>query len=327
MRAGGGYTVGNMETSLLRTLIVAVAGLVIAAPLARGEDKPPEKPATKPAEKYQIQFHRPSKVGDRFHIEAVGATRKRTLVSIDGKEGDPIDELVGVSVEGVVTVTEVAPSGVETKLTLTIENCVASVGKKQLPLLPAGTVIGAAWDKGKKGTAFTLDGQAIPADIAELLELAVNTSDPESQLDDEIFGSKDKHQVGDSWPINAAAASKEFTRMGIKTKEEDLYGESTVVAQTDVAGTPSLQMKTEFKARSLASDDKAEGKIKLVSGNMVITTGVTLPVDPALPPSKAEMKMKLIRELAGKTDEGKELHAVETVEREWERIIKTAAKK
>lgn len=83
-----------------------------------------------------------------------------------------------------------------------------------------------------------------------------------------------------------------------------------------------MVIKTEFKARSLASDPKADNKIKVQSGNMTITTTVTMPVDITAPATKAEMKMKLSRELVGQNDDGKELRAIETIDREWERSVK-----
>ncbi|QOV89866.1 hypothetical protein [Humisphaera borealis] len=290
------------------------------------EPKPADSAAAQPkadaAQKYDIKLARPSKVGDKFRLEAVGATRKRLVAVANGEEQKPQDELLGVSVDGVVKVLEVNKDGVETRLSLTIETCIASVGKQQLPLLPAGTVVVVSWDKAKKSVWFTMDGQALPDDVGDLLELAVSVSDPEGATDDAIFGTNEKRQVGDSWPIDAAVAAKEFGRMGMKIKEEDLFGQTTLVEKTDAHDAPAMVIKTEFKARSLASDPKADNKIKVQSGNMTITTTVTMPVDITAPATKAEMKMKLSRELVGQNDDGKELRAIETIDREWERSVK-----
>ena len=312
---------------LLHLAISPAYGQKPAAPAkepAGQPTKPADKPQTEPGQKFDIKLTRPSKVGDKFHLEAVGATRKRVVAVVNGEEQKPQDEILGVSVDGTVKVLEVAKNGIETKLSLTIETCIASVGKQQLPLLPAGTIIIATWDKEKKGTKFALEGQAMPDDVGDLLELAVSTSDPEALTDDDIFGSKEKREVGDSWPIDAAAAAKEFGRIGLKVKEEDLFGQTTLVEKAKAGDVPSLVLKTEFKSRSLASDGKGENKVKVESGNLSIATTVTMPIDTAQQATKADMKMKLTRELVGQDDAGKELRAVETIDREWERSVKPA---
>jgi len=310
---------------LRRYIPVAVALILSLSLTARGQDR--EK-AEAPADgtKYELRLARPSKVGDTFHIDATGATKSSTLLTVGDKEKEPVAELYGISLTGTIKVLEVSKSGAETRLMLKVDTCMATVNKQNLPLLPAGTELVARWDKDKRKTVFELGDKPLPDDVGELLDLVVNTSDPESASDDEIFGTKEKRAVGDTWPINADAAAKELGRIGLKVKPEDLYGESTIAEQTRSGEVPSLVVKTEFKARSLTSDDKADRKVAIRSGSLRIETSVTLPVDPALPPSKSSMTMTLTRELVGTNDAGEEVRAVESSERRAERTIRATGK-
>lgn len=307
-----------------QSFTVAVALVLALSGALQAQE--PDKPANPDEKAYEIRLARPSKVGDTVRIEATGATKKTTVLTIDGKEQKPLEELYGISVDGTIKVLEATAKGIETKLSLTIDSCVAKVGEQSLPLLPRGTVIIAAWDKENRDTRFTLDDKELPQDVAELLDLIVTTSDPESVSDDEIFGSKEKRKAGDSWAIDAVAAARELERLGLKVKPEHLFGETSLEKVVDVNGVPNIVVVTDFTARSLTSDGKRGKTLKIESGNLKIKTKVTLPVDPSLPPSRASMEMTLSREMAGANEAGKDIRASEMIERQSERKIVPAGK-
>lgn len=273
---------------------------------------------------YPIRLVRPSKVGDRAWIHAVGATRTRSTRTIDGEQRKPEIISYGVFAEGTLEVLEVTKEGIDTKLSFTVDSCVAKVDKQDVPLFPKGTVLVGAWDGGERGTVFTLDGHRIPEGVDDLLELIFTTGDPESTSDEEIYGTSDRRKVGDVWPINGAAASRDFARIGMEVREEDLFGQTTVVDRVSVEGVPALTLRTEFKARSIKSSDqkRKEQKLTLVSGDMSSTTSVTLPVDTSLQPTRAQFKMTINREMAGVDDNGKEVRTMDVIEREWERDLR-----
>jgi hypothetical protein len=139
------------------------------------------------------------------------------------------------------------------------------------------------------------------------------------------------------WAINAAAAAKELGRIGLKAREEDLWGESTLVgATTNEAanggegkgggGEPVLTLRTNFKARSMSGGGRRpDNPMRVESGTMTVVTTVTLPVDPAKPPVRDETKVTITSELAGKDENGKAVKASRSVEREAERTIKPVA--
>ena len=306
-----------MRTRPTAAVVTALAALLLAGaapPAARAADE----------EAYAIKLSRPAKVGDQFHVDAVGAIRTKTVVRTEGEAARTINSAYGVSVDGTVKVLEVNAQGMETKLALTVTTCNATAGGKQIPMFKEGTVITAEWDKEAAQTKYSVDGKPVPDSVGEALGLVLNVNDPEGIVDDEIFGSKQPRRVGDVWAINAAAAAKELDRIGLKAKEEDLWGETTLAEATKTdAGEPALRMKTQFKARSMSGGGRRpDNPMKVESGSMTVATTVTLPVDPAKPPARDETKVTIATELAGKNDDGKVVKASRSVEREAERTIK-----
>jgi hypothetical protein len=215
----------------------------------------------------------------------------------------------------------------ETKLSLTVATCNATAGGKQIPMFKEGTVITAEWDKEAAQTKYAVDGKPVPESVGEALGLVLNVNDPEGLVDDEIFGAKEKKRIGDVWSIDAAAAAKELDRIGLKAKEEDLWGETTLVSADKAdGGEPVLKVRTNFKARGMSGGGRRpDNPMKVESGTMTVVTSVTLPVDPGKPPTRDETKVTIATELAGKGEDGKAVKASRSVEREAERTIKPAA--
>lgn len=57
---------------------------------------------------YEIKMDRPAKVGDRYHLEALVATRTTSSVKVEGAaDARPVDEAVGIRFEGDVEVAAV----------------------------------------------------------------------------------------------------------------------------------------------------------------------------------------------------------------------------
>ena len=303
-------------TAAVATVTLVALAYALAAP-----------PAARAEEAYAIKLSRPSKVGDRFRVDAVGAIRTKTVVRTEGEDVRTINQAYGVTVEGTVKVLEVNAQGMETKLSLTVATCTATAGGKQLPMFPEGTVITAEWDKEAAQTKYSVDGKPVPDSVGEALGLVLNVNDPEGIVDDEIFGAKEKKRAGDVWAINATAAAKELDRIGLKTREDDLWGETTLVEATKTdAGEPAVKLKTSFKARSMSGGGRRpDNPMKVESGSMTVATTVTLPVDAAKPPVRDETKVTITSELVGKNDDGKAVKASRSVEREAERKIQPVA--
>lgn len=273
-------------------------------------------------QKYAIKLDRPSKVGDQFKVDVIGATQEKMQVAIEGEEPRTVDATLGIQASGTAKLLELSPAGNATKLNFTIEKCTATVGKESHPLLPKGTVLVVAWDKERFTTTYTLDGTELPPQIADLMELVIETNDPESVGDDALFGTNEKRQVGDTWALNASAAAKELARVKLNAKEEDLFGECTLTEQVSVNKVPCLVVKTFFKVRSLTGTGRQpDAKMQIDKGNMTNTVTITFPVDPKFQPVKAEAKLVIDSQLSGTSDDGKKVKATRYVERLSERTL------
>lgn len=283
-------------------------------------------PAAGAEDAYVIKLSRPSKVGDRFRVDAVGAIRTKTVVRTEGEDARTINSAYGISVDGTVKVLAVNAQGMETKMALTVATCTATAGDEQIRMFPEGTVVTAEWDKEAAQTKYSVGGKPVSEPFGEALGLVLNVNDPEGVVDDEIFGAKEKKRAGDVWAIDAAAASKELDRIGLQAREDDLWGETTLLAAEKAdGGEPVLKLRTNFKARGMSgAGRRPDNPMKVESGTMTVVTTVTLPVDAAKPPVRDETKVTIATELAGKNDDGKPVKASRSVEREAERTIKPA---
>lgn len=272
---------------------------------------------------YPIRLHRTSKVGDRYKIEAMGASRVKEVVQPAAGEAETIDYGIGIRLDGVARVAEVTPKGRETKIEFTVKECVVSTGKEAKQLFPEGTVVVAT--RGKDGTKFAIkNGPEVPSAIEEALELVIDISDPEGATDDEIFGSKENRRVGDTWPIDATAATKELARIGLAVKEENIFGDTTLIEPVKVGTTDCLRIGLKFKARQIKSvkkPDAKDDKLSVVDGHYTVTGKIDLPLDTTRPMAHDETKLDIETRLVGRDEDQNVVRVTRTVERLVDRTV------
>jgi hypothetical protein len=318
----------------------ADAPATTAAPATRPASTRPAA-ATRPAmaEGYDVKFDRPYKVGDRTKVEAVGAMQTKMVIRSDG-DARTVNDTAGLQLDGVSEVTAVDAKGHRTKVSFTVADCKLMAGGKTKPLVPAGKVIEARWEKDQ--TKYAVDGKDLPDDVGELFDLVLELNDPEGLSDDEIFNTGGgKRRVGDAWAIDPAAAVKEFGRIGLQTKEEDLWGETVLKAvepadpkagdakagASKAGGSPALTLSMRFKARALAGPGRRpDSKVKFVKGTLTADATVTLPVDPAAQSTREEGKVVNTSELTTTDEAGNALQVSRTAERLYERTLAPAEK-
>jgi hypothetical protein len=289
--------------------VAVVIGLLLPAVVHAADD----------AKSYKVTMERMSKVGDKVKIDAVAAYRNQMAVKVGDEDPKTLDESVGIRVEATAEVKE-AKDGRRTKVAYTIKECSLQVGDKTKKLLSDGDVVEARWEKDT--TKYAVEGKDIPDELTEVFDLVFELPDPQSALDDEIFRTSEKKKVGDTWSIDAAAAKKELGRIGINTKEEELWGETTLVEGPKADDKQNLKVKTSFKARNMSGPGrKADDKMKLDAGTLSIETTMLLPIDDKQPPAKEEVKISSTGEMSGKNDEGKPMKLSRVSERVIERTM------
>lgn len=315
-----------------------LAGLAVAAddvlPAAAPATKPTKSPATGPAVAagYPVKLDRPYKVGDRTKVESVGAMKTTMKIRSENDVKD-VKDGAGIRLDGVSEVKAVDANGHRTKVAFTVAECVLQVGGKSKELIPAGKVIEARWEKDQ--TKYAVDGKDVPDEAGELFDLVIELNDPDGVSDDLIFNTAGgQHRVGDSWAIDPAAGVKEFERIGLKTREEDLWGESVLEGVSKGAGdkaaagkdaSPSLQLSMKFKARALSGPGRrTDSKVKFVSGTLTAEATIALPVDPAAQSTHEVGKVLNTGKLATTDEAGNRLEIDRSTERQYDRTLTPA---
>ena len=171
---------------------------------------------------YVIRLTRPSKVGDRYRVDTTGTQNERERITIGGQVQKEEKDL-SVHLVAVETVLAVDSSATPTRYEYLIETCRrTSAGKTEELLSPGHKVVAETDAEGE--TVFTVDGDPALEDIAKALGVVISIHRPNSPTDDDIFGTKERKKVGDTWNIDAAAAAADLSRAGLGISPDVLKG-------------------------------------------------------------------------------------------------------
>ena len=228
------------------------------------------------AQDYEIRLHRPEPVGAKTKLSISGKDRQEMSGwSGTKKLKEEIKELA-VELEGTATVLETSPNGNHKRISLQVDKLVTTEGGIQRELLPRSTVVLAARKDGKK--VFEVNDQTAHPDVAQALAVVIPI-ESDDYMGDELFGTRERKRVGDSWDINQTAAREILSNSNIKI--ENFFGKVTLknVLQ-DAAGTRLLvTIDVTAKVAPAAPGSSA------ASGTMTFKGTTELPTDPS--PSQA----------------------------------------
>jgi hypothetical protein len=203
------------SASLLRRPALALLLLAAAAAPAWAAD-------------YEIKLVRTAKVGDHYAVTSKGAMEQHMTMTMGGAPMPARDQVIAAQLSAKAEVLAVTADGRETTTAFTVTT--SSVTRAGVPgeLVPAGTVIKADSTGGK--TAFSVGGAPAAPELAQALEVLIHLSKPTGKSDDDIFGSKSRHAVGDSWPADVAAAAADLAKEGkMQVDPTQLSGKTTLV--------------------------------------------------------------------------------------------------
>jgi hypothetical protein len=159
------------------------------------------------AQDYEIKFHHPTKVGQRFKQTETATENSQTTMTIPGRPPQVKKTEFTIEWESTGTVMEVDSSGRATKESHIIAKMNRIKGTAKEVLLTGGTKVVASV-KGKE-EVYEIDGKPASRELAEALGHVISLSDG-GATDDDIFGTKERKKVGDSWSINEELALKDF---------------------------------------------------------------------------------------------------------------------
>ncbi len=176
----------------LRTTLIAATVIFCAS--AFGED-------------YPIRLHRPVKVGDKFQVEGTGAKKEAMSVIADDQAVKNEDMNFTAAYQAEETVLEVGAKGQPTKISIKVGKLTRTEGGRTEEVAAKGAVIVAS--KVEKKTVYEVEGRPADAKTGKVLDIFISMG-AAGATDDEIFGTKERKKVGETWGIDAKLAATDF---------------------------------------------------------------------------------------------------------------------
>jgi len=193
------------------------------------------------AQDYEIRLHRPQKAGDRYELTASGSMTEQMVLS--GKQQVIRENRSSLSCElsGVVTVLETDAMMRDKTIRLVVSRCVLSGDGKSYEneVLAKGTEVIARLDK--KRETFLIDDKPASPEVEKVLGLFFFPHTSEV-TDDDVFGTRERKKVGDSWPVNSSVAARDLEDEGMRVKAENVKGSTTLEKVVDVDGIKCLHL-------------------------------------------------------------------------------------
>jgi hypothetical protein len=241
---------------------------------------------------YVIQLNRPMKAGAEFHISAVGKETTKESRTTDGKAmPDDVSER-SIALDGTMKVLEVYKNGQPSKVIVTVEKCLIRLGADEKPLAKGTVITGTAKD-GKD--VFEVGGKTV--NLNEILGLVIDLGKGGAS-NDEVFGTKDRKKVGDSWAMNSVLAASEAKKAGFNATQDNIKGTASLEKVVKVGETECLQLKHEMSVTGFSVP--LPPTMKLEKGTVSMKMGGLYPVDTSKGPLEESTKMTMILAIKGK---------------------------
>ena len=274
----------------LRTIAGLAFGVLACAP-AFGQD-------------YVIKIDRPYRVGEQYRdIISVEETREFEISS----QGTVIQQNVAAMkarVEADQSILAVDEKGVPTSFTYVIREWEGSLNGQPVTEVEKGMVIEVRMEGGKVSIRHQA-GEFSP-EVEQLLQTFLpGDADAKDKTGmDASFGTDARKKVGDSWPIDAAAAAKTLAETGVVADEKDVTGSVVLQNVHDIGGVPCMRLKATFNVNRFQSFEMEGATAKVLNGGAETVATFDLPVETSLPLVGASLtgKMNLDAEIA--TEQG-----------------------
>jgi hypothetical protein len=232
------------------------------------------------AEDYPVRLSFPSKVGDRSKTSYVAESKNHSVVTVNDRDTDR-DDNHKVEIEGIEEVRTIDAKGNATRIAFTVKRCeeIMPDGKPRTIIAP-GRMISMTCHDGDM--IYMLDtGRVAPKDEA-LLRLALHVSEANMPDDDELFGTKQRKSIGDTWPVNREAMSRRLREPSYDTVDpKNIKGTVKLVAVEDVPDVGKCEhVEVDFTVQKMTGNLQG---YKLEDGTFESIDAILIPmkgVDP-----------------------------------------------
>lgn len=242
------------------------------------------------AQDYEIRLTRDSRAGEKYELTASASVSKQMTMSSQGQVLQKNASSITAKLEGTVTVLEIDEIKREKKLSLLVSRCLASANgsAEEREVLAKGTRVVAQIRNGQQ--EFLIDGVAVSNDIAEILGMLITL--PISQAtDDDIFGTKERRKVGDSWPVNGSKGAVDLSSKGVKVDPKDIKGSTKIEKLIAVGSTNCLQISSRIEMTNITAP--LPGGMTVTKSDASATFSGEFPVDVSIRPLSEAMTVSM----------------------------------
>lgn len=204
------------------------------------------------AQTYPIHLTTRESPGQRYTLTASGSratTGYRSGQILSSEEFQ-------VSFQATVQVIEVDRKGQPISRAFTVQSFRKTINGESTDLLKPGTIV--LTDGSKEDWVSLPDGALDPV-TRQAFEVIFSRHKPDDITDDEIFGAAIPKKIGDTWPMNAAAAVKNAAESGLSIPEGHLAGMISLVSKGKVGSIDCLNLRGELKADGVSGGDVPPG--------------------------------------------------------------------
>ncbi len=263
---------------------------------APAPEAPPQEPQL--AASYEIKLHRPSKVGDQFHMDRrishQSSTRNMT------KQGAQVEaETIQARLEANVEVLDVDEHGTILAERYAVFRFESSRHRiKTKTHLGPGTVVTVR--RTSKGAAVDVEGGSLAKEAERDLALVIALEMPAGPTLDDLYGTKTRQPAGAVWPIKAEAAARALSEAHHHPlSAEDVTGEVTFEGIMEEEGQECLALviKVNAKARRPSASPP---NFDLESARRRLELNVLLPTDSSKRGVTESARATLRAQLVGK---------------------------
>jgi hypothetical protein len=251
------------------------------------------------AQDYEIRMERPEKAGVKYELTASGSESEYMTMSDPNQVIKEGKSSISGELKGLVTILETDEMMRESKIKLTVSRCAITIDGKDYEnnVLTKGTEIIALLDKPKE--TFLIDNKPVPEEIGKFLSLFFTTNSS-VLTDDDVFGTKERKKVGDSWPVNSTLAAKDLTGFEMPVAPEDVKGSTKLEKLVDVDGIKCLYLRGKLQINNMTPPLPPGFTIDL--SNMTALFSGEFPVDTSIIPLSRMMTMTVT--FSGKGKQG-----------------------
>jgi hypothetical protein len=234
----------------MKTMKIASGFVFVAAMGCAGSPPPVEAPTTVAKKTYAVHFHRPSQVGERFHVVADRSEDMATKVTKDGALVSQKHDEHTIHCDAVSTVVATDAHGRTTRARYEVKELTSDGRRLQ------GSGIELTRHGKETDAEIVVDGNPANENVRKALS-ALFKLGLDGATDDDVFGTKTPQPVGARWAIDSAVAVRSFKDDGLDVSS--IHGDVWLDGTTRMDGVECLDIRGALHMSGIRLPDLPKG--------------------------------------------------------------------